>query len=275
MFNALSLIPVIGAIVSFAFAFMLIRAYRERKVTFQLMWGIALALFGLGFVGEALGLALGWTQFSAKLYYLFGGILAVGYLSMGTMYLLKPGPAKWIASISVIMIMLLWIPIHGIKIFNSNLTVGLIILAVYLITIIGILFVSPARSVLFALIAVTILAAGALMPHSVDINLLMKTESWREVMTLPLRSGAFALSSAGTFIIIIGAIYSAITGWSDKKRRPQINNTIIIAVGVLIAALGGTLHGIFDIGKQQLLSLSTTLGISVMYVGYLRGRRKK
>lgn len=275
MTNALSLIPVIGAIVCFSFASMLIRQYQDRKGAFQLMWGIALVLFGLGFIGEFMGLLLGWNQFSAKMYYFFGGILAVGYLSMGTMYLLKPGPAKWISAISVFLIMLLWIPIFGIKLFDSNLPIAMIILAVYLLTIIGIFFVSPARTILFALVAVTLLTAGGLISHTIDLDLLAKSESWREVMTIPLRSGAFALSSAGTFIIVIGAIYSAVTGWSDEKRRPQINNTIIIAVGVLIAALGGTLHGIFDIGKQLGLSLSTTLGISVMLVGYLRSRRKK
>ncbi len=274
MDSVLSFVPVIGIIVSLTFAFLLLKQYRMKKLPFLAAWALAMVLFSLGFLGETLGLNFGWNQVSAKIYYFFGGILAVGYLSMGTIYLLKPDAAKWIAFGSITTVFLLWIPIFGIKLFKADVVTAAVIVLIYLATIIAIFVASAPRAALFGLAAVTLMAAFGLIQHTIDINALISKESWRDVMTTPLRSGAFALSSAGSFIIIIGAIYSSVTGWSDPVRRPHIYNTIIIAIGVFIAALGGTLHGIFDIGKQLGLSISTTLGIGVMLAGYLRTQKK-
>lgn len=271
----LSFIPVIGALISFVFSFLVLRQYLERQGPHQLAWAFALMLFGVGFVGEALGLIFGWSQFSAKVYYLFGAILSVGYLSLGTIYLLKPRPAKWISVASVATILVLWFPIFGQKLFDSNLPAAIIIILLYLATIIGAFFVSTSRSILAALITVTVLATITLSQHYIDIKTLTSTESWREVMSLPLRSSAFALSAAGTLILIIGAVYSAVSGWSNKGARPYIYSTILIALGVIIAASGGTLHGIFGVGKQLGLSITTTIGIGVMFAGFLKASVKR
>ncbi|TET53650.1 MAG: hypothetical protein E3J54_03775 [Actinobacteria bacterium] len=274
MESALTFIPALGAIICFAFAFMLFRQYLDRKAPHQIAWGFAMVLFGVGFVGEVLGFIWGWNQFSAKVYYLFGGVLAVGYLSLGTIYLLKPNTAKWISSASVLTILVLWIPIFGLKLFNSGIETAIVIIFLYLATIAGVMFISTSRSILAALITVTVLATIGLAQHNIDIDILTKTQSWRDVMTIPLRSGAFALSAAGTLIVVIGAAYSVITGWRDEKRRPYAYTTLIIAIGVLIAAFGGTLHGIFDIGKQLGLSITTTIGIGVMFAGFLQATKK-
>jgi len=275
MTSNLVFIPVIGAIISISFAIMLLKQYISRRGPHQISWAFAMLLFGIGFIGEALGLLQGWNQFSAKIYYLFGGILAVGYLSMGTIYLLKPQPAKWISMGSLTIIFILWIPIFGLKLFKADISSAIVIILLYLATIVGVFFISTARILWASLITTTVIATISLSQHYINIAKLTQTESWREVMTVPLRSGAFALSAIGTFIVIAGAIYSSFTGWSDPKRRPYVYSTALIAVGVLIAASGGTLHGMFGVGKQLGLSITTTIGIGVMFAGFLQASVKR
>ena len=52
------------------------------------MWTISLVMFALGSAGLWLGGAIGWSEWSFKSFYLFGAILNVPFLALGTVYLL-------------------------------------------------------------------------------------------------------------------------------------------------------------------------------------------
>jgi hypothetical protein len=89
------LIPAVAVIASTAFAVAVLLQYWRRRRPYQLAWGIALSMFALASLALTLGVAAGWTPVDFKLYYLFGAILNVPWLALGTVLLLaKPHGAR-------------------------------------------------------------------------------------------------------------------------------------------------------------------------------------
>jgi hypothetical protein len=82
------IIPAIAVTAAAAFATAVLLQYAQRRRPYQLAWGIALSMFAVASLALALGVALGWSPWSFKLYYLFGAILNVPWLALGTVLLL-------------------------------------------------------------------------------------------------------------------------------------------------------------------------------------------
>jgi hypothetical protein len=80
--------PAVALLASAAFAVAVLLQYRRRRKPYQLAWGAALAMFALASLTLAVGSAGGWTPFGFKVYYLFGAILNVPWLGLGTVLLL-------------------------------------------------------------------------------------------------------------------------------------------------------------------------------------------
>ena len=85
------LLPGVAAAASAAFAAAVLRQYAARRRPHQLAWGIALSMFAAASLALTAGVVAGWTPVSFKLYYLFGAILNVPWLALGTVELLA-GP---------------------------------------------------------------------------------------------------------------------------------------------------------------------------------------
>ncbi|MGH3100876.1 MAG: hypothetical protein ACRDPU_07780 [Thermoleophilia bacterium] len=82
------LLPGVAAAASAAFAVAVLRQYAARHRPYQLAWGIALSMFTVASLALTAGVVAGWTPLSFKLYYLFGAILNVPWLALGTVELL-------------------------------------------------------------------------------------------------------------------------------------------------------------------------------------------
>lgn len=84
------ILSIIAFGISAFFSALVLRQYVAKRKPFQLFWGIGLAMFALAALVEAIALGNGntWTAFTAKSYYLFGGMLLVGYLGLGSIHLL-------------------------------------------------------------------------------------------------------------------------------------------------------------------------------------------
>jgi hypothetical protein len=87
---AITLLPLSVTIVGVVFSAMLLNRYfTGKRRLHELIWGIAFLMFAIAaaseFYSDAAG---GWTPISARLFYLFGAILNVGFLGVGTVYLL-------------------------------------------------------------------------------------------------------------------------------------------------------------------------------------------
>jgi hypothetical protein len=102
----LTILPLSATIIAGAFAIVLLNRYfTTRKRPHELMWGIAFMLFALGAGCQVFADAGGgWTPIIARLYYLTGAILNVGFLGVGTLYLLF---SRRIANAGFVLVLLL------------------------------------------------------------------------------------------------------------------------------------------------------------------------
>ena len=82
--------PLTAAAVSGVFCALLLRSWRARPRPHALAWGVALAMFALASGAAAYGQLQGWSPAAFRTYYLFGAILNVPVLAVGTVYLLGP-----------------------------------------------------------------------------------------------------------------------------------------------------------------------------------------
>jgi len=83
-------LPLTATIISALFSGIVFRQYLERRNPAHLAWAAALFLFAVGTACDFLASASGWTPFIARTYYLCGATVVVGFLALGTLYLLAP-----------------------------------------------------------------------------------------------------------------------------------------------------------------------------------------
>src|SRR5436305_14664715 len=79
-------LPLLAALVAGSFAVATWRAAHGRGAL--LVWAFALAQFAVASLALAYGVAFGWTAWLYRLFYLFGAVLNVGWLALGTVRLL-------------------------------------------------------------------------------------------------------------------------------------------------------------------------------------------
>lgn len=80
----------LSAGISAAFAGLMARRYAARRRPYQLVWAIGLAMFAIANAAALLARTGGATALEYQLFYLFGAILNVAWLALGTLYLLAP-----------------------------------------------------------------------------------------------------------------------------------------------------------------------------------------
>jgi hypothetical protein len=77
-----------ATLVSLAFACSTFERWLVGRRRHELAWSVSLLMFALGSAALWAGAALGWEAWSFRTFYLFGGILNVPFLALGTIYLL-------------------------------------------------------------------------------------------------------------------------------------------------------------------------------------------
>ncbi|HMC09351.1 MAG TPA: hypothetical protein VKL22_08535 [Actinomycetota bacterium] len=82
--------PLGAGVVSAVFASLLGRQWLARRRPHQIAWTVALLMFAVATVATAQGVRLGWTPALFRTYYLFGAMVNVPLLAVGTVYLLAP-----------------------------------------------------------------------------------------------------------------------------------------------------------------------------------------
>jgi hypothetical protein len=92
---------------------------------------------------------------------------------------------------------------------------------------------------------------------------------YQDILT---RSGAtilltILLNIYGTLTLVGGAIYSAYIFWRKKVLFNRMVGNILIAVGALMPAMGGSF---LKMGFPDFLYLSEFLGVILMYIGFLQ-----
>ena len=84
-----TLIPSLTAILALVFAVALLDQWRERRQTFQLVWAVGMAFYGIAAGCEALAAAGGWNEPLYRTWYLTGAVWTAGWLGLGTAFLLS------------------------------------------------------------------------------------------------------------------------------------------------------------------------------------------
>lgn len=94
------------------------------------------------------------------------------------------------------------------------------------------------------------------------------SEQYKEIFT---RGGLIILFTIllniyGTITLVGGAIYSAFLFWRKKVLANRMFGNILIAVGALSPAMGGSL---LKAGYTDMLYLSEFVGVILMYIGFV------
>lgn len=76
------------SLLAFVFALALVDQWRERRRAYQLAWAFGMVWFALAAACEALAAVSGWNEVLYRLWFLAGGVWTVGWLGLGTAFLL-------------------------------------------------------------------------------------------------------------------------------------------------------------------------------------------
>jgi hypothetical protein len=95
----------LATLVSIAFGFSTLERWVDRRKPHELAWTVSLAMFALASAAYFWAAALGWGALDFRVFYLFGAILNVPWLALGTVYLLAGGRAGdrtrwWLTALS-------------------------------------------------------------------------------------------------------------------------------------------------------------------------------
>lgn len=78
----------VATLMSLAFAFSTLERWLARRRPYEAAWTVSLFMFAAGSLALCAGTAMGWREWSFRAFYLFGGVLNVPFLALGTVYLL-------------------------------------------------------------------------------------------------------------------------------------------------------------------------------------------
>ena len=96
--TAAAALGAVATLVSTAFCLSTLERFRANGRPHELAWTIAMAMFALASLAYFAAAALGWGGIEFRTFYLFGAILNVPYLALGTVYLLGGSGPRAIAS---------------------------------------------------------------------------------------------------------------------------------------------------------------------------------
>lgn len=217
--------PLLAALVSAVFAGSVLRSWAVRKGPHLAAWGAALVMFALASAAAAAGMMLEWTSGLFRAFYLFGAIVNVPVLALGTLYLLASRKVAHICALAVV-----------------------------------VLGVGATIDVLQAPLDVSGLQTDGIPAGS-------------EVMPEELRMLSRIYSFAGFFVVVGGAVLSAI-----RLRRQGGPHLGRLAGANLLIALGTTVVAVasgFARYEQGLpFSIGLLAGVTLMFLGFIRTRSR-
>ncbi len=121
-------------------------------------------------------------------------------------------------------------------------------------------------------VLVTAFATALVFNAPVD-HAKLADDGWEALeRSTPLTILTIALNAGGTLVIVGGLLYSA---WTFKRLgiyRNRMIGCVLIAVGTLIVAMGGTAT---RLGAREYFYVAMTIGVATIFAGYLWTRRSE
>jgi heme/copper-type cytochrome/quinol oxidase subunit 1 len=216
--NWLEILPLSSAIISGWMALIMLKRMRQKIRPQEVAWSIAFGMFALAALSQVVGDLAGWSPGLARLYYLNGATLVVGWLGLGTWLVMVRRPRLRQAGI--------W---------------SMLVLSGYAV---GLLNLTPVDA--------AVLSVSGWHALQKPTNLVVLT---------------IGINSLGTLVLVGGALWSAWIFWRKGILRDRMIGLVLLAVGALVVAAGGSLT---RLGHEQYLYLAMSAGVALMFWGYLK-----
>src|SRR3990172_4299586 len=147
---------------------------------------------------------------------------------------------------------------------------GAILVAAYLAM--GTIYLLTPRKLAHIIMAIlgiiSVYAAVTVFTTSVDLSTLEHLSG--KVLPESVRALSRYLSYTATLVLFGGALYSSWVFMRKKIMPHRVSSNILIAIGVLLPAIGGGIMRV--IGNFQLLFLFELIGIIIIFLGFLRSK---
>jgi hypothetical protein len=277
-------------------------AVRGRTNRALLFWGLALAMFCLASVGLLTGVVGGWTTAEFRVFYLFGGVLNVPWLALGSIAINARSRvvSRWTGV--VLLVVAATVARQVSQADEPALWLPATVLATSwaLLLLVGVerIVVDGAAAVL---LVYSVLATGAVLTGGFTQPL--PTDGLPEGSQLldpAVRGWAVGGNAVGAVTVIVSALVSsavmvwkrpdrdadrrvlqdvrtagyvdAIARWIFRGRTGApvahlVRGNLLIALGVLLAAAGGVFS---FLGETAGHAIGFTIGVVVMYLGFVR-----
>ncbi len=197
---------------SLGFAGIVVGRYVRRGQPYQLVWAIALLIFGLATLCQCIAELRGWTPTLYRAWYSLGALLGAAYLGEGTIYLLAPRPvadASLVALLSVSAVGLLQVATRPVDLANA-------------VTPAGVTGNGFSTSLLIFLVPLNLYGTIALVGGALGSAL----RFWR--------SGTMGRRALGTSLIAAGGLVVALGGTANRLGLPGVLYvTEMLGVGLI------------------------------------------
>jgi hypothetical protein len=225
-------LPVLTTVISLGFAAQVLNQYRTKGKAHQLAWGLALLFYAVAAFAEVVGSISGWNDVEFRIYYLFGGILLVPWLALGTaLLLLRAQGAGWARSGYI----------------------GFVVV----ITLLGLVAIATAG-----------LHGGFINGTRIPDNCAMycpREHGYAFGNILAVIAAAVG-NVVGTVVLAGGAGYSAYRTWrAGLPRNLTIGNVLILAGALVVAAIASLTR----LGYYELFYAGQAAGVAIIFAGFL------
>ena len=262
------LIPGATAVLALVFSVALFDQWRERRGAFQLAWALGMLFFGIGAGSEALAATSGWNELLYRTWYLTGAVWTVGWLGLGTAFLLGRTRFGYSFALCLFLAGLFTFLVRNRPEYAG---VGTLPLAYFIVA--GILALAVAVETYFQNERWPLLAAGAVVGASVLSLVLMATASLPApgyaldpatgvpvgaIIPANLRLLTPFMNVTGAFALILGAVFSTYVFMPKRRVLPYsldpnqpgdefLFNLLIAPVAIavnFVASVPGTVHAL-------------------------------
>ncbi|HEY3335741.1 MAG TPA: hypothetical protein VGK16_10965 [Candidatus Limnocylindrales bacterium] len=268
-------LPLLSATLSFLFALLLLDQWLERRRTYQLIWSLGMAWFGISAGTELLGGVLGWSEPLYRAWYLFGAVFVAAWLGLGTMYLLGRTRFGYAAAGSVLLAGLFTVLSQVRQQYPDT---GMLPYAAFAIALVGAVAITVETrrgSGRWARIAGALVIGGSIAAAPI-------------VLLAPVQAPGYALDAAGIpvgslmpgsvrlltplfnvtggFALVLGALYSVAAAVRARRLDSRVPATILIALGGFVPSMTS---GLTRFGITETFYLGELLGVLFLFAGFL------
>lgn len=297
---------VVATVASAVFTVQLVRRWHAggRRNAALRHWAVGLALFCVASATLLLGEVRGWSAASFRVFYLFGGVLNVPWLALGSVTINSTDRtvSRWTGIVTLALTALFWVLGGGGALFTPALVFALLWALVLLGDSAAIRAASVALMGVFTAVAGFAVTAAALRAPVVADQL----PEGRELLDPAVRGLSVAGNATGSLLVVVGAALSAgvlmwrhassgdrasfregvrgdrsgalagllLSSWRAVRAGSLghvVKGNLLIALGVLFAGASG---GMFSfLGETAGHAFGFGTGVTVMYVGFRRTTR--